>query len=313
MDIKEVYSEYIIEIKNINRYSKNTIVSYSEDLRSFINFCYENKKIEIEKIGEKFIRSYLMVLSESGLEKISISRKLASIRGLFRYAYKMDYIEVNPSGSIANPKAKRKLPEVASEDTIINSYKEIDIETENVSRHTELKNKENMYEEIDKYEKNAKLYKVIIELLYGCALRVSELCNLNFGDIDITSKTVRILGKGNKVRIVPIGDKSIIILQEYLINKTFKYGEALLLNEFNRRVYPRMIHRIVNKYLKSDLKKKSPHVLRHSAATHMLDNGADLRAIKEILGHENLSTTQIYTHVSIERLKSAYKKAHPKS
>jgi site-specific recombinase XerD len=313
MDIKEVYSEYIIEIKNINRYSKNTIVSYSEDLRSFINFCYENKKIEIEKIGEKFIRSYLMVLSESGLEKISISRKLASIRGLFRYAYKMDYIEVNPSGSIANPKAKRKLPEVASEDTIINSYKEIDIETENVSRHTELKNKENMYEEIDKYEKNAKLYKVIIELLYGCALRVSELCNLNFGDIDIKSKTVRILGKGNKVRIVPIGDKSIMVLQEYLNNNKLEYGTALLVNYKNRRVYPRMVHRIVNKYLKSDLKKKSPHVLRHSAATHMLDNGADLNAVKEILGHENLSTTQIYTHVSIERLKTAYKKAHPKS
>jgi site-specific recombinase XerD len=313
MDIKEVYSEYINKIKNINRYSKNTIVSYSEDLRSFINFCYENKKIEIEKIGEKFIRSYLMVLSESGLEKISISRKLASIRGLFRYAYQMDYIEVNPSGSIANPKTKRKLPEVASEDTILNSYREIDIETENVSRHTELKNKENVYEEIDKYEKNAKLYKVIIELLYGCALRVSELCNLNFGDIDIQSKTVRILGKGNKVRIVPIGDKSIMVLQEYLNNYKFEYGTALLVNDKKRRVYPRMVHRIVNKYLKSDLKKRSPHVLRHSAATHMLDNGADLNAVKEILGHENLSTTQIYTHVSIERLKTAYKKAHPKS
>jgi site-specific recombinase XerD len=313
MDIKEVYSEYINEIKNIKRYSPNTIISYSEDLRSFINFCDENKKTEISKTGEKFIRSYLMVLSESGLEKISISRKLASIRGLFRYAYKMDYIDVNPAGSIANPKGKRKLPEVASEEIIINSYKEIDKVAENALRHTVSKNKENLYKEIDKYEINAKLYKVIIELLYGCALRVSELCNLNLGDIDIGSKTVRILGKGNKVRIIPIGDKSITILQEYLNVKKLIYGDALLVTESNRRVYPRMIHRIVNKYLKCDLKKKSPHVLRHSAATHMLDNGADLNAVKEILGHENLSTTQIYTHVSIERLKTAYKKAHPKS
>jgi site-specific recombinase XerD len=313
MDIREVYSEYINDIKNIKRYSPYTIVSYSEDLRSFIKYCYENKKTEIGKTGEKFIRSYLMVLSESGLQKISISRKLASIRGLYRYAYKLNYIEVNPASSIANPKAKRRLPEVASEDTILNSYTEIDKEAENASRHMALKNRKNLYKEIDKYEKNAKLYKVIIELLYGCALRVSELCNLNFGDIDIGSKTVRILGKGNKVRIVPIGDKSIKMLQEYLIDKKLKYGEALLVTESERRVYPRMIHRTVNKYLKSDLKKKSPHVLRHSAATHMLDNGADLRAVKEILGHENLSTTQIYTHVSIERLKTAYKKAHPKS
>jgi len=313
MDIKEVYSEYINEIKNIKRYSPNTIISYSEDLRSFIGFCYEHNKLEIGKVGEKFIRSYLMFLSESGLEKISISRKLASIRGLFRYAYKLDYIEVNPSGSIANPKSKRKLPEVASEETIINSYREIDKAVENALHRIVSDDKEIIYKEIDKYEKNAKLYKVIIELLYGCALRVSELCNLNSGDIDIKSKTVRILGKGNKVRIVPIGDKSIAILQEYLKTINLKYGDALLINDSNRRVYPRMIRRVVNKYLKSDIKKKSPHVLRHSAATHMLDNGADLRAVKEILGHENLSTTQIYTHVSIERLKSAYKKAHPKS
>ena len=173
----------------------------------------------------------------------------------------------------------------------------------------------NTYKEIDKDKKNAKLYKVIIELLYGCALRVSELCNLNYGDVNISSKTVRILGKGNKVRITPIGDKSIIVLNEYLSDKNLNSKDPLLIDRNGKRIYKRMVHRIVNKHLGkvSDLEKKSPHVLRHSAATHMLDNGADLRAVKEILGHENLSTTQIYTHVSIERLKTAYKKAHPKS
>ena len=292
MLIKEVYSEYIKQIRNIKRYSNNTVISYSKDLKSFLDYCAECSKTDIANISEKLIKSYLMVLSESGLEKISVSRKLASIRGFFKYAYKLNYIEANPASYISNPKSGRKLPEIVPQEIILNTYLEI-----------------------DKDQNNAKLYKVIFELLYGCALRVSELCNLNFGDIDIRSKTVRILGKGNKVRITPIGDKSIIVLNEYLSDKKLNSNNPLLIDKNGNRIYKRMVHRIVNKYLGkvSDLEKKSPHVLRHSAATHMLDNGADLRAVKEILGHENLSTTQIYTHVSIERLKIAYKKAHPKS
>jgi integrase/recombinase XerC len=292
MLIKEVYSDYIKEVRNIKRYSDNTVISYSRDLKSFLDYCIECSKNDIVNISEKFIKSYLMRLSESGLEKISVSRKLASIRGFFKYAYKLNYIKANPACFIANPKSSRKLPEIFPQEIILN-----------------------IYEEIDKDQKNTKLYKVIFELLYGCSLRVSELCNLNFGDIDIRSKTVRILGKGNKVRITPIGDKSIIVLNEYLSDKNLNSMDPLLIDRNGIRIYKRMVHRIVNKYLSkvSDLEKKSPHVLRHSAATHMLDNGADLRAVKEILGHENLSTTQIYTHVSIERLKTAYKKAHPKS
>jgi integrase/recombinase XerC len=150
MLIKEVYSEYIKEIRNIKRYSHNTVISYSDDLKSFLNYCVEYSKTDIKSISEKFIKSYLMVLSESGLEKISVSRKLASIRGFFKYAYKLNYIGVNPVCFISNPKSSRKLPEVVPQEIILNAYKEI-----------------------DKDQKNAKLYKVIIELLYGCALRVS--------------------------------------------------------------------------------------------------------------------------------------------
>ncbi|HSR18774.1 MAG TPA: tyrosine-type recombinase/integrase, partial [Ignavibacteriaceae bacterium] len=143
----------------------------------------------------------------------------------------------------------------------------------------------------------------------------SEVCGLNYRDIDVQGKTVRILGKGNKVRIVPIGSKSLEIINEYLKSKNFLSAKDPLLTRNGRRIYSRWVHRIVHKYLSkvTDIKKKSPHILRHSAATHMLDRGADLKAVKEILGHENLSTTQIYTHVSIERLKTAYKKSHPKS
>ncbi len=293
MNISGLTAEYIDELKDVKRYSFNTIKAYTEDLSGFIEYCNIYKKQIPGEISEKFIKSYLMVLNEKGLDKNSISRKLASIRGLFKFAYYRNYIEVNPTVLISNPKGKRKLPEVATTNAILETYK--------------------LAEEGDK---NPKLVQAIFELLYGSALRVSELCNLNCTDIDLNEKTIRVLGKGSKTRVVPLGDKSINTIKEYLQSRE-KYGpkSPLLIGQNGKRLYPRLVYRIVNKYLSkvTDIKKKSPHVLRHSAATHMLDKGADLRAVKEILGHENLSTTQIYTHVSVERLKAAYKKAHPKS
>ncbi|WP_407931463.1 tyrosine-type recombinase/integrase, partial [Ignavibacterium album] len=166
-------------------------------------------------------------------------------------------------------------------------------------------------------EKSEKLFeKAILELLYGCALRVSELCNLKVKDVDFEGSTIRILGKGNKMRIVPVGSKSMELIYSYLKDyPATNQNDFLIRNDKNEKIYPRLVYRIVNRNLSkvTDVKNKSPHTLRHSAATHMLDNGADLRVVKEILGHENLSTTQIYTHVSIERLKATYKKSHPKS
>ena len=293
MEIGRLAIEYLEDIKNIKRYSPNTVKSYTEDLNGFLNYCSESSKNELSGITEKFIKSFLMSLNEKGLDTKTISRKLASIRGMFKYAYLQNYIETNPVILISNPKTKRKLPEVASTNSILEIY--------------------NLADENDS---DPNLVKAIFELLYGCALRVSELCKLNFIDLDQKEKTIKVLGKGNKMRIVPVGDKSLKIIKEYLKNKSnIKSNSALLTNKEGKRIYPRQVHRIVKKYLGkvTDLKRKSPHVLRHSAATHMLDKGADLRAVKEILGHENLSTTQIYTHVSIERLKSTYKKAHPKS
>lgn len=294
MLLAELLDSYLNEIINIKRYSKNTITSYRDDLEAFCKYCADSNKINIEDISEKTLKKFIMILNEADLDKRSISRKLASIRGFFNFACRMDYLQKNPTEGIHNPKQKRKLPEIASEKNITDILGEIGI---------------------DKKEKDIKLLKVIIELLYGCALRVSELCSLNIGDVDIKSGTLRVLGKGNKVRIVPVGSKSKIIICDYLNERRNLPNEPLLITKNSRRIYPRMVHRIINFYLgkTSDLRKKSPHVLRHSAATHMLDNGADLMAVKEILGHENLSTTQIYTHVSVERLKSAYKKAHPKS
>ena len=293
MQLVQLCGEYLNDIKNIKRYSDNTVKAYREDIADFLRYCDEYNKHDMEGVTEKFIKSYLMHLSGSNLEKKSISRKLSTLRGIFKYAFNHNYIVTNPSLLIKNPKTKRKLPEIASTDSILK-----------------------ILEETEKLSEGSELVKVIFEILYSCALRVSELCGLKFGDLDLNNMTFKVRGKGGKTRIVPVGGKSVKTINEYLkIRKPLRPDEPLLINKSGTPLYPRYVHRIVNKYLGkvTDIKKKSPHVLRHSAATHMLDKGADLRAVKEILGHENLSTTQIYTHVSVERLKTAYKKAHPKS
>jgi site-specific recombinase XerD len=293
MKINELIEKYLAEIKNIRRYSDNTIKSYRTDLCEFILFCTEKEKTELSAITERFIKSYLMILSEKDLDKKTIARKLAAIRSTFKYAFQNDLINENPLSFISNPKSNRKLPEVVSTILILDIYKIA-----------------------DESDDNPELVKIVFEMLYGCALRVSELCDLKYSSIDTKNAQARIIGKGSKMRIVPIGEKSLLILNEYLSkNPVNSYDDYLIRTKKNIKLYPRLVHRMINKYLTkvSDIKKKSPHILRHSAATHMLDNGADLRAVKEILGHENLSTTQIYTHVSIERLKSTYKKSHPKS
>lgn len=293
MKIKELIEKYLSEIKNIRRYSDNTIKSYRTDLNEFLAFCNEKQKNELSGINERFIKSYLMILSEKDLDKKTIARKLAAIRSAFKYAFQNDLMADNPLSFISNPKSNRKLPEVVSTNLILEIYKLA-----------------------DESDENPELIKVVFEMLYGCALRVSELCDLKYSNIEMKKAQIRVIGKGNKMRIVPIGEKSLLTLNEYLSKfPVNSYKDYLIRTKNNDKLYPRLVHRMINKYLTkvSDIKKKSPHILRHSAATHMLDNGADLRAVKEILGHENLSTTQIYTHVSIERLKSTYKKSHPKS
>ncbi|HEX7356509.1 MAG TPA: tyrosine-type recombinase/integrase [Ignavibacteriaceae bacterium] len=293
MSISELITKYLAEIKNIRRYSDNTIKSYQTDLEEFIQYCQISGKTELTLINERLIKSYLMFLSEKNLDKKSIARKLAAIRSAFKFAFQNDLINDNPFSFVSNPKSHRKLPEVVSTNNILEIYKIA-----------------------DEVEDRPELIKVVFELLYGCALRVSELCELKYSSVDFKKSQVRITGKGDKMRIVPIGEKSLIILNDYLLKSPVNsYNDYLIRTKKNDKLYPRLVYRMINKYLTkvSDIKKKSPHILRHSAATHMLDNGADLKAVKEILGHENLSTTQIYTHVSIERLKSTYKKSHPKS
>lgn len=292
--MKDVIYSYLKEIESTKGYSPLTIKAYSEDLEQFCSFCYSIDRTEITMINERTIKLFLVYMNEKELEKSSISRKLSSVRRFFSYAFKKDLISKNLIAYTKNPKIKRKLPEVIPENLYAILLKSIESG----------KHKEKL------------LHAAVIEVLYGCSLRVSEACNTLLKDVDFSSSIIRVLGKGSKTRIVPLGEESKLILKKYLQERSSdKNQNYFFIKSDGSRVLSNYVYRFVHRYLSSitDLKKKSPHIFRHSSATHMLNHGADLTAVKEILGHSNLSTTQIYTQVSIERLKSVYKQAHPKS
>ncbi|MBN1638689.1 MAG: tyrosine-type recombinase/integrase, partial [Ignavibacteriales bacterium] len=249
----------------------------------------------IIEITDKIIRNFLFYLNDNNLSKKTISRKLSALRSFYNFLIRNQISEKDVTKQISNPKVERKLPDIIDYNAFLKIYPLIDEEKD--------------------YKESLKK-KTIFEILYGCALRVSELCDLNLSDVDCKNQTIKVFGKGSKVRIVPIGNKSKEIINEYLSSFEHSSNDSpFITTKKGERIYPRFVQRMVHKYLSKvvDIKKKSPHIFRHSAATHMLNSGADLLAIKEILGHENLSTTQIYTHISIEQLKKTYKQAHPKS
>jgi len=287
--------QFLSELKGIKNASNHTISAYQRDLVQFTKFLEQFNISDINNVTKKHIRLFTVYLNSDKNSTSTIARKLTTLRGIFRFAIRNGFVENNPLKDISNPKIKRKIPETLS----LNSF-------ENIIK--------NLTQEEEK-EKNLLLI-AIMELLYGSALRVSELCSLNYSDIDLFGRSVKVKGKGSKERIVPLGSNSIVAIQNYLNAVAPKSKlTPLFLTVTGKRIYSRIIQKYVkeNIQLVSDISKKSPHVFRHSAATHMLDNGADLLSVKEILGHENLSTTQIYTHVSVERLKKTYKTSHPKS
>jgi integrase/recombinase XerC len=240
MNIDQVVEGYIIYLRNIRRYSPNTIKSYKTDLSEFIVYCAECNKLDVSLLNERLIKSYLMHLSERDLEKISIVRKLSSLRGLFRFAFKEDLIKNNPTSQVKNPRTSKKLPEIAS--------------AENISKAFEL---------ADEADVNPLLIKVIFELLYGCSLRVSEVCNLKAGDVDLEKGLLRVLGKGSKTRIVPIGERSKINLAEYLNTFPVKnYSDTFVRSKSGKKLYEKYVYRIVNKYLSkvTDIKKEKSRI-----------------------------------------------------
>tara|TARA_B100001250_G_scaffold102176_1_gene86053 strand:+ start:570 stop:1436 length:867 start_codon:yes stop_codon:yes gene_type:complete len=284
--------EFINYIQSEKRYSDYTITSYKVDLNQFFNYLIEEYKIENpENVTFKIVRNWISYLLESGLKARSVNRKISSLKSYFKFLVISNYSDSNPTLKITSPKTSKRLP-VFLEKEKINSLLDAKYFDENFIGYRD---------------------KLIIELFYFTGIRLSELLNISIKDIDFNNSQIKVLGKRNKERLIPLTYTLILELKNY-INK-HNLNSYLFVDENNNKLYSKKVYRIVNKYISkvSSLKKKSPHVLRHSFATHMLNNGADINAIKEILGHSNLSATQIYTHNSIKKLKNVHKQAHPKA
>ncbi len=300
------FSSYLLNEKN---YSKNTLLNYVRDLNdlySFIARKIEDRgaKIEVKFIDEQTLKDFIagFVLNpEQKYSKRTISRKISTLKSFYKYLNRKKLYNSNPSRNLIFPKLGKNLPTVVDEKAITLMF------------------------DSDYFSKDVwgLRDKAIMELLYSSGIRLNELINLSPENFDERNNVIKVRGKGRKERIIPIGNLSVSTIISYL-DKRDKYFEekgtdydtSVIFNAKNgKKLYSALVNRIAEKYISkvSEIKKKSPHVLRHSFATHMLNHGADIRAVKDLLGHASLSTTQIYTHVSVERLKEVYKKAHPKA
>ena len=304
LHLKKYIELYAFFLKNEKNYSNYTIVSYRNDLIQFFNYLklYRILKDDkIEYVDRSVMRKYIVYLKKSDYSARSISRKISTVRSFFKFCLREGIIKINPTINLITPKIDKKLPYF--------------LYLQEVNKLIEAPLKNTIFGIRDR---------AILELLYGTGIRVGELVNLNIRNIDLYEKTIIVFGKGSKERILPLGNPSIRAIQEYLTSRNLFEKkifvnkndlEALFLNRLGGRLTTRSIRRIIIKYMKmASLNKKiSPHVLRHSFATHLLEGGADLRSVQELLGHKSLSTTQIYTHITKERLKTIYKKSHPRA
>jgi len=283
-----------------HQYSQNrsdhTVTAYQSDLGQFFRFAaleldQEPEVLTVDLIDVYIVRSFLGVLAEHGLSRKSMARKLATLRSFFKFLCRENILQINPVQRVASPKLGRKLPHFLYLDQV-----------------------ETLLRAPDSANLLGARDQVIIELLYGSGLRVSELVGLNRENIDISSKLIRVLGKGNKERVVPVTNYAILAIEVYL-GMRVDYDKSLLLNYQGTRLSDRSVRRILDKLVaKMSLEQHvNPHMLRHSFATHLLDGGADLRSVQELLGHEKLSSTQIYTHLTRERLKEVYDQSHPRA
>lgn len=303
--MKKAIQKYLRYLKVERNASPHTITSYKNDLTQFLTFCsthfnLDEEKVQLNKIERIIIRLWLGELSERGLAKSTIARKVAAVRSFFKYCFKRGIVEQNPAHLLIVPKKDKPLPKTASK--------------EDLNRMMEL---------AEGNSPQSAQNRAILELLYGTGIRLSELTGLNEEDVNFKLSQIKVSGKGAKQRIVPFGNSAKKALKHHLETKTQLYGsrtdadahKALFLAANGQRIYGRAVQRIVKDYLQraSEVTQKSPHVLRHSFATHLLNEGADIRVIKELLGHAGLSATQIYTHTSVERLKNVYELAHPRA
>jgi tyrosine recombinase XerC len=282
------FLSYLEIEKNV---SSHTLLNYRIDLRQLRDFLQNKDALKVDRLD---IRKYLGFLKGRGLKKRTVGRKLSAFRSFFNFLVREGYINTNPLAGISSPKMEKRLP--------------VFLDIDKVTKLVESPDKTNTLGLRDR---------AILETLYSTGIRVSELVGLNIGKVDFIAGMVKVYGKGRKERLLPIGDRALRAIRDYLAKDTSakKDTRALFLNKSYKRLTDRGVQNLLNKYIRrASLKEKiSPHTLRHSFATHLLDKGADLRSIQELLGHASLSTTQIYTHITTEHLKSVYNKAHPRA
>ena len=285
----DYFLNYILKEK---RYSKHTFIGYQKDLLDFEAFCEKEFECSSALAKPKMVRFWFSTLMDSNHEARTVRRKSSSLKSYYKYLIKTNVIVQSPMETVPLPKLSKKLPKFVEEKNMNFLLDQVPFEND----FTGCKEK------------------FVIELLYHTGIRLSELINIELNDVNLELHQVKVLGKRNKERIVPFSSQFNETIKNYL---SYRYSDTnfLLVTEKGNKMYPKMVYRIVNNYLSkvTTLTQKSPHVLRHSFATHMLNNGAELNAIKELLGHVNLSATQVYTHNSLEKIKSVYKQAHPRA
>ena len=298
--IEKLSLDFIAKLEHEKGFSEHTLRAYHKDLLQFDIFLKAEKRSSLESVNHLLLRRFLAVLRSKNYSKTTIARKLASIRSFFKFLIREGELVANPFEMLRTPKQDKKLPHFLS-------ITEVDILLKTPDSSTVMGLRD----------------MAVMETLYSTGIRVSELVGLDEGSIDFIAGMIKVQGKGKKERLVPIGSPAIKAINEYIDSKSMSKkkeeksvsrSEPLFLNKYGGRLTARSVARSLDKYLKvSGINLlTSPHTFRHSFATHLLDKGADLRSVQEMLGHSSLSTTQVYTHITTERLKNVYDKAHPR-
>jgi integrase/recombinase XerC len=298
-EIRDAYSHYLVNEKAL---SSHTVRAYLGDLDSFIGHLASNGVSDIEDINLQLIRSWLATQQVRGGARTTLSRRAVSIRLFTKWATKRGYLAVDVGATLATPKSHHTLPGVLTQGDAVTAI-------------------DSMATRASEFETPTSIRDVaLVELLYATGARVSEVCGLDLEDLDFSRNTIRVLGKGNKERMIPMGAPAVKALHTYInearpLLANDKSARALFLGARGKRIDQRAVRTVVYEALSAleGIERMGPHALRHSAATHLLEGGADLRTVQEILGHSSLATTQIYTHVSTDRLRQAFKQAHPRA
>jgi len=288
-------SAFFIFLDDEKGFSVHTIKSYKNDINKFLNFLLE-RKIELREVSKIEIRDFLADQYDLGLSKKTIARRLASIKSLFKFLFNSSFVTKNPTLFLSSPKISKKLPDFIDEKMINELMNQPDLGSEKGLRD-----------------------KAVLELFYSTGMRLSELINLNISSVDDKNSLIRVTGKGSKERLIPFGKRAKFYIQKYLKRRSLNWNTSnkevpLFVNDKNKRVPRRTIQRRISNYIKliASGKRLGPHTLRHTFATHLMDRGADIRAVGDLLGHNSLSSTQVYTHVKPERMKEVYKQSHPR-